>query len=339
MLKILGALVGLALAGALLIVTWPQLFGLQTTWIVAQAVAMRGLLLGGTLVAAIVLFALSAIKPIRVFAAILAGLLLAFSVANGAVLANRGLGSGPLDARSEDSVTVLSWNTLGDAPGAQAIAELAVDVEADIISLPETTEEAGIAIAETMRSLGRPMWVHTTAFDRISPARSTTVLVNPELGDYSMVTSDTEREQNTNVLPTVILQPDDGAGPTIIAAHAVAPISGQMQNWRDDLAWLAQQCQSGSVIMAGDFNATLDSMAGLASTDGATLGRCTDAALQSGDAAVGTWPSGLPAITGAPIDHVMATTDWAVDDVRVLDEYDQSGSDHRPIVAHLTHTP
>jgi len=337
MLKILGALVALAVAAGLLVLGWPQLFGLQTTWIIAQAVAMRGLLVGGSLIAVLVFLGLAAVRPIRALAGSIAGLLLVFSVANGAILADRGLGGGAPRDGGDDQVTVLSWNTLGDAPGAQAVAELAVRVKADVVTLPETTEDAGVRIAETMRALGRPMWVHTTAYDDYLAARSTTVLVNPALGDYHMVTAGTEREQNTKVLPSVILQPASGTGPTIIAAHAVSPISGQMDNWRDDLRWLAEQCGSGSIIMAGDFNATLDSMSGLG-VDGGTLGSCRDAALQSGDAAVGTWPAGIPPLAGAPIDHVMATSDWSVEDVHVLDEYDGAGSDHRPIVAHLRHS-
>ncbi|GAB3616642.1 endonuclease/exonuclease/phosphatase family protein [Okibacterium endophyticum] len=336
MLKLLGALVTIVIAAVLLVVAWPQLFGLQTTWLVAQAVSMRGLLLVAAAVMAVILLCLSAIKPIRVFAAVNAVLLLVVSLATGGLLLQRGLGSGELETGSPEAVTVLSWNTLGDAPGAQAIAELAVEVEADIVSLPETTESTGVEIAETMRSLGRPMWVHTTAFDLISPARSTTVLVSSELGDYRKVTSDTERNENTKVLPTVIVEPADGDGPTIVAAHAVSPTVGQMANWRDDLAWLAEQCGSGSVIMAGDFNATVDSMAGLETENGATLGACSDAAVSSGDGAVGTWPTSLPSLVGSPIDHVMATSDWHVEDTHVLTEYDNAGSDHRPVVARLT---
>ncbi|GGE85268.1 endonuclease/exonuclease/phosphatase family protein [Mycetocola zhadangensis] len=339
MLKFLGAVVTIAVAVLLLIITWPALFDFQTTWILAQILSMRSLVTAIAAGAVVVFILLALVKPLRAFAGTMAILLGLFVVANGIVLSDRGFGNTEFAEKSAGSITVLSWNTLGDAPGSAAVAQLAVDAEADVISLPETTQETGIEIAEAMRDAGRPMWVHTEWFDQISPARSTTVLVSPTLGDYMKVTSNEERNENTKVLPTVIVKPIDGDGPTIVAAHAVAPIDGQMANWRDDLAWLAGQCASGSVIMAGDFNATVDNMIGLESADDATLGQCADAGRASGNGAVGTWPSKIPALLGAPIDHVMATPDWTVTGMRVATETDGTGSDHRPVLVQLSPSP
>jgi endonuclease/exonuclease/phosphatase (EEP) superfamily protein YafD len=44
----------------------------------------------------------------------------------------------------------------------------------------------------------------------------------------------------------------------------------------------------------------------------------------------------VPQVLGSPIDHVLATPDWRVEAFRVLDGYDDAGSDHRPIVATLS---
>ncbi|GHD48310.1 endonuclease/exonuclease/phosphatase family protein [Mycetocola manganoxydans] len=339
MLKVLGALATVAIAVLLLVCTWPQFFGLQTTWIVAQITSMRSLVIVASVLAAVIFALLALARPLRAFAGTIVLLLLVFAGANAAIAVNRGLGDTRFAEDTADSITVLSWNTLGDAPGADAVARLAVESSADVLSLPETTQETGIEIAERMRDLGRPMWVLTEWFDQISPARSTTILISPELGDYVKVTSNEEREENTTVLPTIIVEPVDGDGPTFIAAHAVAPITGQMENWRNDLSWLAEQCAGGSVIMAGDFNATLDNMAGLGATDAATLGECVDAGEASGNGAVGTWPTGIPALVGAPIDHVMATPDWDVTGMRVITETDDSGSDHRPVLVQLSRAP
>ncbi|MDQ0743615.1 endonuclease/exonuclease/phosphatase family metal-dependent hydrolase [Clavibacter sp. B3I6] len=114
-----------------------------------------------------------------------------------------------------------------------------------------------------------------------------------------------------------------------------------MENWRADLAWLGQRCDEGNVIIAGDFNATLDHMSRYGGTpterDQVTdLGQCVDAARASGNAAVGTWPTDIPALLGTPIDHIMATPGWAVTGFRVVEDRDGAGSDHRPIVAQLT---
>jgi endonuclease/exonuclease/phosphatase (EEP) superfamily protein YafD len=336
MLRSLGAIATVAIALGLLIISWPQMFGLQTTWIIAQMASMRSLAVVAALLAAVAFTLLALVRPFRAFAGTVVALLLLFAVANAAIGVSRGLGNSTFAEATPESITVLSWNTLGDAPGAQAVADLAVESGADVISLPETTQDTGIEIAETMREAGRPMWVHTEWFDQISPARSTTVLISPDLGDYMKVTSNEERDDNTAVLPTIIVEPVDGDGPTFVAAHAVAPIAGQMQNWRDDLAWLAGQCEGPNVIMAGDFNATLDNMAGLGSTKDAALGACVDAGRASGNGAVGTWPTRIPSLVGAPIDHVMATPDWNVTGMRVVTETDDSGSDHRPVIVQLT---
>jgi endonuclease/exonuclease/phosphatase (EEP) superfamily protein YafD len=363
--RILRTLIALAAAGALLILTWPQLFGLQNAWVVAQAVSLRGLAVvaGGALL--VVLLVLALIRPLRRLLGPLTIVVLLFVIANTAILGVRGIGPGEAaatggNAGSEAStgtgtstgtaapkpssdVTVLSWNTLGDAPGAAAIAKLALAHEADIISLPETTEATGVTVAELMRAAGRPMWVHTIAFDQVSKARSTTLLISPDLGEYEVKNAaGSGPPGNTNVLPTVVATPVDGVGPTVIAVHAVAPIQEEMSNWRSDLDWLARQCAGGNVIMAGDFNATVDHMAGRTASgaDGThsaddVLGACHDAAISAGSGAVGTWPANAPALLGSPIDHVLASSGWRVTGMSVIETSDQAGSDHRPIVARL----
>jgi endonuclease/exonuclease/phosphatase (EEP) superfamily protein YafD len=182
------------------------------------------------------------------------------------------------------------------------------------------------------------MWVHTVAFDEVAKARSTTILISPDLGDYEVVSAFVPGPPgNTNTLPSIVAEPVDGDGPRIVAVHAVAPIRWELRNWRSDLDWLAEQCAGENVIMAGDFNATVDHFAGRG-TDGGDLGRCRDAAVEAGSGALGTWPTDLPELLGSPIDHVMATPDWRVDTFRVLGDQDDAGSDHRPVVATLSPT-
>jgi endonuclease/exonuclease/phosphatase (EEP) superfamily protein YafD len=340
-------LTALILGGSALVLLafgWPQLFGLQNSWVVAHAVSLRGLGVAVAAAGALVLLLLTPVRPLRRLAGSLAVLLLLFAVGNAAVLATRGIGLTASAGTGESAasatrtdVTVLSWNTLGDKPGAAAIARLALDQNADIVTLPETTEATGEKVATLMREGGRPMWVHTIAFDQISKARSTTLLISPNLGEYTVSNpGGSGPPGNTNVLPTVVATSVNGVGPTIIAVHAVAPINWEMSNWRSDLDWLADQCSGGNVIMAGDFNATVDHMSGRESTSSAVLGRCRDAALATGSGAVGTWPTFLPPLLGSPIDHVLATPNWQTDSVSVIQSMDAVGSDHRPIVATLS---
>lgn len=322
-------------AVALAVLAWPQLVGLARAPVAAQVVSLRGLALVVGLIG-VLLFTLIALlsSAARRLAASLAIVLLAFSAVNGAVLATRGFGNLAFESPTESSLTVLSWNTLGDAPGAAVIAGLAIDETADVVALPETTNATGVEIAAIMEAAGSPMQVFTVAYDEVSRARSTTLLVSDDLGEYESDPTGV----TTAVLPTVVATPLDGSGPVLLAVHTVAPIPPMMLVWQDDLNRVAIACSGENVIMAGDFNATLDHLGGL-SAGAASLGSCTDAALASKNAAVGTWPTSLPALLGAPIDHVMATGNWRVSGMRVIESHDGYGSDHRPILVQLSPDP
>ena len=328
--RVLAAAIIVTVGLALLISAWPQLLGLQRAPGVAQVVSLRGLEVAIAVTIVVGLGFVAILSPgLRRFVASIAILLLVFAALNTAVLATRGFGTLGFETRSASSVTVLGWNTLGDAPGSAAIAELAIESGADVIALPETTNEIGLEVAAAMALAGRPMQTFTIAFDEISKARSTTLLITEVLGTYTVDTA----ELNSLVLPTVIARPADVSGPTIIAVHLVAPIPSEFDNWQQDLAWMAGACTEPNVIMVGDFNSTLDHFAGLSNAEGATLGDCTDAASVSENAAVGTWPTSLPGLLGAPIDHIMATPNWAVTGMRVIENYDKYGTDHRPVLA------
>jgi len=331
--RFLAAIFILATAAALIVAAWPQLFSLEQTVGVAQVVSLRGLSAAAAFVAvlALTLIALLSARMHR-FAASLAVIGLAFSALSIVVLSTRGLGSPGFETKADGDITVLSWNTLGDAPGASAIADLALENDADIVALPETTREMGFEVAQLMAAADHPMWVHTLAYDQISKSRSTTVLISVELGEYDVDL----QTRTTSTLPSLVATPQDPSQPTIIAVHAVAPVRGEMTNWRTDLDWLAEQCRGTNVILAGDFNSTLDHYASL--TDGAdfALGSCTDAALLTDNAAVGTWPAQLPSLLGAPIDHVMSTREWTTTGMRVIESHDGFGSDHRPLLAMLS---
>lgn len=344
--RIIAALVIGGAAVLLLVMAWPQLFGAQRLGGVAQVVSLRGAAIAVALALVVVLLLLALIiRRFRPLAASLTVLLLAFAAVSGAVLGTRGFGPGAsIDAaqRADDALTVMAWNTLGPATEPTDVASLALEVGADVVVLPETREEDAIDAALLMREAGKPMWVLTSAYDRISPARSTSMLISVSLGEYRFEPD----ARTTSVLPTVVATPVNGEGPTLVAVHAVAPIRGQMDNWRSDLTLLAELCSGDDIIMAGDFNSTIDHFSGLGSRESAAttdprataarLGDCSDAAVLAGAGAVGTWPTWVPAPLGAPIDHVMATDDWRVDGFRVIDDRDSTGSDHRPVVAALS---
>ena len=331
--RLFAAVLVVVVAAALLIGTWPQLFGLERTIYVVQFVSFRGLTAAIAVAGIVLLLILAALsRGIRRLAGALALVLVVFTLAAAVILGSRGFGDTAFQPKSDGSLTIVEWNTLGAAPGVGTIAKLANDSAADVVVLPETDRQSANQVADLMGQAGHPMTVHTTAFNEIARAKSTSVLTSTALGGYSIDTT----VGNTSTVPTVILRPDDGSGPTMVGVHAVAPQPREMVNWRADLQFVKNACAAPNTILIGDFNATLDHVAGLGSSAQTTMGRCTDAALQSHNGAVGTWPSRLPALLSAPIDHVMATDEWAVTGMRVVQDLDGAGSDHRPLVVQLS---
>lgn len=329
--------------GVSFVLLWPQAVGLHDQWVVAQVIAMRGwLAVGGTglaLGAGTLAAAARKRSGWRTFTVLVALAGLAIGTGNTGILLVRGVAVGNTTAATgPNSVTVLSWNTRGDAPDVSNIVALATQQNADVITLPETTEAYGEQIAVGLRAIGRPMWVYSIAFDHYAKARSTTLLIRTTLGRYT-IHSESWRgpPANTNTLPTVVADPVSGDGPRIIAVHAVAPVRWELRNWRSDLDWLGKQCAGPNVIMAGDFNSTLDQWAGRGQ-QGGDIGACHDAASAASQAGIGTWPTNLPPWFGTPIDHVTATAQWRTTRFVVIQNQDDAGSDHRPVVATLTRT-
>ena len=92
--------------------------------------------------------------------------------------------------------------------------------------------------------------------------------------------------------------------------------------------------QSTALLVSSDLGEyEVDESVG--STPRAHLGTCRDGARATGSAALGAWPSQVPMLLGAPIDHIMATGDWEFVDFRVVSELDGQGSDHKALLAGL----
>lgn len=332
--RIILGIIGLAVLVTLVVLAWPQAFGLEHLQGVAQLVAFRAALAAGAVVLAVLLLlGMLVARRLRRFLGFLTVVLLLFAGGNAAVLASRGFSpgsghAGTTPVAAEADVVVLSWNTLGGAVDARTIAALALRLGADVVTLPETTAETATAVAGLMATAGRPMWAQTASHGSY-PGNSTSILVSAALGEYAAI----DRFGDTSIPPSLVVAPVNGEGPTLAAVHPVAPTPGNLDDWRNDLAFVDTLCSTPNTIVAGDFNATLDHLGG----DPADAGDagCTDAALVGGTAAVGTWPAWLPALVGTQIDHVLATTGWKVVSAEVIQTEDDAGSDHRPITATL----
>ncbi|MFB7251840.1 endonuclease/exonuclease/phosphatase family protein [Microbacterium sp. NPDC056234] len=335
MFRVLGILLTVLFAMATAVVVWPQFFRLEQTYPFAQLVAVRGAVAAAFGVVAVISLLLLFARPLRGFAASILIVAVIGAGATAAIGAVRGLGVDALPEKTDGSVRVLTWNTAGEAIPADDIAAEILAQDADIVALPETAESVGARIAVMLREQGHPMWVHHVQFnpdvDNGPQAWQTTILISPDLGDYSVIESSVDGTSNTSSVPSAVVMPVDGDGPTVVAVHAVAPRPEAMQRWQSDLAWIADQCPQGDFILAGDFNATIDHMASLG-VDGGDMGYCRDAATRTGNGAVATWPASYPELLGAPIDHIMASPTWEPTGSVVLDA---DGSDHRGLVVQL----
>ncbi|WP_200331202.1 endonuclease/exonuclease/phosphatase family protein [Leucobacter sp. L43] len=326
---IITLLVGIPVA---VLLAWPQAFGAQRLPGIAQLIAFRAPLALALLLAAIVAAVLFLVlrRRARLWASIAAGMAimaLVASAANAGVLLGRGSPGTDAAGLPDGDLTVLVWNTQGGATSPADVAELILEVQADVVSLPEMDEDAAAEVAGLVALDGMRMNSATTRAVEGTAEESwipTSLLVADDLGSYELDAS----AGSTPGLPSGVWRPVDGDGPAIVAAHPAPPLPESMDDWSAGLRWIADQCEvlGPDVIIAGDLNAT---------TDHLDLGACQDAAIEARTAAVGTWPSTIPAWLASPIDHVLVGAAWSVVDAWVISPVDSGGTDHRPIVAVL----
>lgn len=324
----------LLLLAAGFVVTFPSLVGLGGTPGLLHAVSFRG----WSAVAAAALALLVAVVAIvrrrhrdRLTWWLVAGVVLAVAVANVAVLAVRSVPTGAAAPGSVSApgrtVTVLEYNTEGGATTPAEIARLAADTGADVIALPETTGRQAERIAADPAVADRGYQVFSHRELRTSGS-DTSLLVAASMGQYRLL------DTPTTGLGAVRVVPVASGGPTLAAVHAVPPTSGfGYDQWERtvttarSLAAPSGSPSDGSAIVAGDFNATLDHQ------PLHDLGGAADAARAAGAGAQGTWPSTLPPLLGAPIDHVLF--DPAAYRVTQAHTVQSGGSDHRGLVVTL----
>jgi endonuclease/exonuclease/phosphatase (EEP) superfamily protein YafD len=317
-------LVGACLA---LLLVWPQAYGAQRAPVVSQLISFRIVLALGFGALALAAGLVAGLRRRWAVAAGIAVVALVAGVANAAVVLSRGAG---VAAPEASALTVVAWNTQGGAASPDAIARLVLETGADVVSLPETGEEAAAQVVGILSSRGVDMVADTTYGPTGESPIPTSVLLAAGLGEYRLDAT----AGSTPGLPSGVWRPVDGDAPTVVAAHPMPPLPGTQGVWQSGLEWVGRQCAGGDVIVAGDLNATLDHLQGVAGGD-ALIGQCRDAALEAGGAARGSWPATVPAWIAAPIDHVLVGPGWSVRSAGVVETFDDAGSDHRPVVAVL----
>ena len=130
-----------------------------------------------------------------------------------------------------------------------------------------------------------------------------------------------------------------GGTVNVVSVHIVNPANGpKIPTWRAQLSWLAEYVsdRDGPVVLAGDFNATVDHRALRTLLDAGL----TDAHERAGAGLGLTWPqrhwgTGLGRFYPVMrLDHVLVTAGLSVRSVRTASS---AGSDHLRVIAELTH--
>ena len=256
------------------------------------------------------------------------------------VLADRGLGRSdearPAMAQAADadpgdwdgSLTMLSFNTY---MGRAKVIDLALEVRQvapDVVVLLEASEELTQQLLELTGQDGFSFTAFTAGDGGSS--LTTTVLVSAAIGPYEQGKVSGMGHGAVYLTPAGGDELNGHARPTILGVHTIAPLPSTMELWRQSVEKVVERCQSpqAGLVVAGDFNATLDHAVMR------ELGGCADAAVQGGVGGLATWPTSTrTALFGATIDHVLVdAVTWRT---RWAEVVQVAGSDHRALVVEL----
>lgn len=320
-MKTLGwVVVGLLVVAGLLTLD-PALVGLSEVTPVAQAIAVRGVLalgalgLGLALVLVAVLARRTAGRARRTLVVGLVALLV--GLGHGGVLLERGTSAGePFGVAPDGAIDVLTLNTLGARGGVGPIVALIDQLAPDVVALQETPAADAEQIAAALTA-DFQVFTRTTG---PGPVEATALLVSVGLGAYEQTEAPATR------FGGVWARPVDGDGPELLSVHPVPPVPRNVPTWREELAALTGLCERvEGVVLAGDFNATVDHAAMRDST-------CLDGAVGTGGH--GTWPDGWSPLLGTAIDHVLMDPQaWEPVASRVLDA--PGAGDHRAVLVRI----
>lgn len=215
-------------------------------------------------------------------------------------------------------LTIMVANVLGGGASPDRVAALIRERRPVFVSLPEARTDVRDAILARLSGLGYRGY---TDQPDAAPVSATSVLVSDQLGAVEVRTGGAGTR-----FGTVTVTGGRLGTLRLIGYHGHPPLTRTVGRWRDDLDVVRQWCaQEGPVVIAGDFNATLDQRAFRKATRG-----CRSSAEYVGEGLQGTWPSDKPAYLRTQIDHVVVSDSLVP---RRFDSYDVEGSDHRAVVA------
>lgn len=296
------------------LIFFPDLLRVDRWTPFAQLVAFRPVLVAVALVAGSAVMLAS--RRLRT-----AGLLVVVTALVGAALVVPRTAGGSPEAGTGRTISVLTANVQASRADVQALAALVREHQPDVVVLPE-------ADADYRRQLARAVpgseYRGRALAPGHSPVAAMSVLVARDLGPVRF-----DRLERWTY-PGLSVTGGRLGNVRIVGVHAHPPLprSG-VARWKADLSLLRRSCGSSSkpVVVAGDFNASLDH-----SLLRAAMRGCTDVAAALGEGLRGTWPSALPDWLAPQIDHVFVTRPITPGDIEF---FHVPGSDHRAVLAEV----
>ncbi|OKL53287.1 hypothetical protein BSZ39_10240 [Bowdeniella nasicola] len=222
---------------------------------------------------------------------------------------------------SASTLTIIAFNTQSTL-SEEDLRSIHARYEPDVMVLPETSE---FELSELSEKLGMSGEVIGTENDGLPDDYSgniapTTIWVNSRLGPVHRALGP------ISSFGTVAVEFEDQRLPRIIGVHVAPPLPGLMGKWKADLERTVDYVKAyeGSLIVAGDFNATL--------RHGAltSLRHPQETANQCETRGNGSWPTSIPSFLRARIDHILISGNLAA--VK-CSEMDLGSSDHAVIVS------
>ena len=210
------------------------------------------------------------------------------------------------------AASLLVWNVYVGNSNVEKIVELIKEKEADVVVLLEVSPDLGVQLGDLRNEY--PYFEIESSDDGFGSA----IFSRQPLKEISI------RRVGNELENTVVARFEDGT--TLVGVHTLPPVGRSYSRIRNqqlhELTEFIEQ-QSGPVIVVGDLNITPWSPH---FQDLLRDAKLTDPRVGCG--VLTSWPKGKPLIR-IPIDHILATSEITLGDLRVLPE--THGSDHHPI--------
>jgi endonuclease/exonuclease/phosphatase (EEP) superfamily protein YafD len=296
---------------------YPELFGLDEVTPFAQLVAFRPQGLVVLLLLALGMLVRRGWRLAAVLVAVLA-------LTGAALIAPRRFSDARPTPAGARVLTIMVANVLGGGADAGDVAEVIRERKPDIVSLPEAQVDVREEIRAHLQGID---YNGFTAQSSKAVESATSVLVSASLGAVSIEHGD------GMTFGHIVVTGGTLGDIRIIAYHGYPPLPDGVTTWKQDLQMLRGWCaQDPPLIVAGDFNATLDH----AEFRHALGGDCRSVGPSVGGGLAGTWPADQPAVVRTQIDHVVFNRRF---EPGQFTTYAIAGTDHRAVVATVVVPP